>query len=96
MHTNSIILQIAYYRGFHTKLAQGPTGKQGTMLAAGLTHEDADEFCSQPQLAGRISVAASNAPESVTLSGDVDAVKEAKQMLDDRGIFARALKVNKA
>ncbi|KAF8849221.1 putative PKS-NRPS protein [Acephala macrosclerotiorum] len=89
-------IKIAYYRGFHTKLAQGPTGKQGTMLAAGLSHEDADEFCSQPQLAGRISVAASNAPESVTLSGDIDAVKEAKQMLDDRGIFARALKVNKA
>ncbi|CZR52449.1 related to fusarin C cluster-polyketide synthase/NRPS [Phialocephala subalpina] len=94
--TASEAIKIAYYRGFHTKLAQGPTGKQGTMLAAGLSHEDADEFCSQPQLVGRISVAASNAPESVTLSGDVDAVKEAKQMLDDRGIFARALKVNKA
>ncbi|KAH8812401.1 putative PKS-NRPS protein [Xylogone sp. PMI_703] len=89
-------IKIAYYRGLHTKLAQGPSGKEGTMLAAGLSHEDADEFCSQPALAGRIQVAASNAPESVTLSGDVDAVAEAKAMLDERGIFARALKVNKA
>ncbi|KAI6713206.1 hypothetical protein JHW43_004291 [Diplocarpon mali] len=89
-------IKIAYYRGLHTKLAQGPSGKEGTMLAAGLSHEDADEFCSQPTLAGRIQVAASNAPESVTLSGDVDAVKDAKALLDARGIFARALKVNKA
>ncbi|KAG4439443.1 hypothetical protein IFR05_005090 [Cadophora sp. M221] len=89
-------IKIAYYRGLHTKLAQGPSGKEGTMLAAGLSHEDADEFCCHPALVGRIQVAASNAPESVTLSGDVDAVKEAKAMLDERGIFARALKVNKA
>ncbi|KAI9054258.1 hypothetical protein LZ554_001426 [Drepanopeziza brunnea f. sp. 'monogermtubi'] len=89
-------IKIAYYRGLHTKLAQGPSGKEGTMLAAGLSHEDADEFCAQPALSGRIQVAASNAPESVTLSGDIDAIKEAKIILDDRGIFARALKVNKA
>ncbi|PBP20217.1 hybrid PKS-NRPS protein [Diplocarpon rosae] len=89
-------IKIAYYRGLHTKLAQGPSGKEGTMLAAGLSHEDADEFCSQPTLAGRIQVAASNAPESVTLSGDIDAVKDAKTLLDSKGIFARALKVNKA
>lgn len=89
-------IKIAYYRGLHTKLAQGPSGKEGTMLAAGLSHEDADDFCAQPALAGRIQVAASNAPESVTLSGDIDAVKEAKALLDERGIFARTLKVNKA
>ena len=89
-------IKIAYYRGYHTKLAQGPGGEQGTMLAAGLTFDEATEFCSQPSLNGRVQVAASNAPQSVTLSGDVEAINQAKSLLDEKSTFARLLKVNKA
>ena len=89
-------IKIAYYRGYHSKHSQGPGGQAGTMLAAGLSFEEAREFCSQPSINGRVQVAASNAPASVTLSGDVDAIHEAKSMLDRQKTFNRALKVNKA
>ncbi len=89
-------IKIAYYRGYHSKLSQGPGGQAGTMLAAGLSFEEATEFCCQQTLNGRIQVAASNAPASVTLSGDADAIQEAKTILDRQKTFNRALKVNKA
>ncbi|KAH7139912.1 polyketide synthase [Dactylonectria estremocensis] len=89
-------MQIAYYRGFHAKLATGPDGERGGMLAAGLSFEKATQFCSRPEFQGRIQVAASNAPQSVTLSGDIDAIKEAKEQLDADNIFARQLKVDTA
>ncbi|KPM44244.1 Polyketide synthase-nonribosomal peptide synthetase [Neonectria ditissima] len=89
-------MQIAYYRGFHAKLATGPDGERGGMLAAGLSFEKASQFCSRPEFQGRIQVAASNAPQSVTLSGDINAIKEAKEQLDTDNIFARQLKVDTA
>ena len=94
--TASEAIKIAYYRGYHSKLSKGPGGQAGTMLAAGLSFEEAQEFCSQPSINGRVQVAASNAPASVTLSGDVDAIQEAKAMLDKQKTFNRPLKVNKA
>ncbi|KAF7546390.1 hypothetical protein G7Z17_g8465 [Cylindrodendrum hubeiense] len=89
-------MQISYYRGFHAKLATGPDGERGGMLAAGLSFEKATQFCSRPEFQGRIQVAASNAPQSVTLSGDINAIKEAKEQLDKDNIFARQLKVDTA
>ena len=85
---------IAYYRGFHAKVAGGPNGEKGNMMAAGLGVEDAIDFCDQLYLRGRVFIAASNAPASVTLSGDKEAIEEAKKDLDDRGKFARMLQVD--
>jgi hybrid polyketide synthase/nonribosomal peptide synthetase ACE1 len=87
---------VAYYRGVHTKLAGGPNGEPGAMLAVGTSLEDAEEFVALPQFEGRICVAAANSPTSVTLSGDADAVEEAKEVFDDEGRFARTLRVDKA
>ena len=87
---------IAYYRGFLAKLAGGPDGEKGSMMAAGLSVEDAIDFCDQPHLKGRVFIAASNAPSSVTLSGDKEAIEEAKKNLDDRDKFARMLQVDTA
>ncbi|KAH8171057.1 AMP-binding enzyme domain-containing protein [Sarocladium implicatum] len=89
-------MQISYYRGFHAKLAKGPQGQKGGMLAAGLSLQKAKEFCAQPKFHGCLQVAASNAPQSVTLSGDIDAVLEAKKVLDEQGMFSRTLKVDTA
>ncbi|KAL9043159.1 MAG: hypothetical protein Q9214_003585, partial [Letrouitia sp. 1 TL-2023] len=89
-------IKIAYYRGYHSKLSKGANGEAGAMLAAGLSFDEAIEFCSQPAIVNRVAVAASNAPQSVTLSGDVDAVYTAKTLLDKDKIFNRMLKVNKA
>ncbi|OPB36124.1 hypothetical protein A0O28_0108990 [Trichoderma guizhouense] len=89
-------IRIAYYRGVHAHLAGGPDGQKGKMMAVGMGLEQARAFCSQDKLAGRIHVAASNSRSSVTLSGDADAVDEAKELLDSQQSFARLLKVDKA
>lgn len=87
-------IKIAYYRGIVCKLAVGSDGKRGGMIAVGFGYEDGLSFCSTPQMEGRITVACSNSPKSVTLAGDKDAVIEAKQMLDEQGLFNRLLQVD--
>ncbi|KAI1776647.1 hybrid PKS-NRPS PsoA [Hypoxylon cercidicola] len=88
-------IRIAYYRGFHAKLV-GNRGKEGKMMAVGMSYEQALEFCEQTKFRGRITAAASNARSSTTLSGDADAIDEAKEALDQQQTFARLLKVDKA
>ncbi|KAK1241374.1 hypothetical protein MKX08_001348 [Trichoderma sp. CBMAI-0020] len=87
---------IAYYRGVFAHLAGGPEDQKGKMMAVGMSFEQALFFCKEAQFAGRIQVAASNSRSSVTLSGDEDAIEEAKRLLDQQQTFARVLKVEKA
>lgn len=89
-------LHIAYYRGLHAALASGPKGQKGAMLAVGTSLEDARELTALPDFEGRITVAASNSPSSVTLSGDEDAVSQAKDVFEEEKKFVRLLKVEKA
>ncbi|OAA53529.1 Beta-ketoacyl synthase [Cordyceps fumosorosea ARSEF 2679] len=89
-------MQIAYYRGFHAKLARGPAGEAGGMLAVGLSPAEARELCARPEFTGRLQVAACNAPKSVTLSGDKEVVAAAREMLVAQGAFARELRVDTA
>ncbi|KAL8999563.1 MAG: hypothetical protein Q9169_001652 [Polycauliona sp. 2 TL-2023] len=89
-------VKIAYYRGIVCKLAIGVDGKKGAMVAVGFGYEEGIDFCSSANLKGRLTVAASNSPKSVTLSGDEDAVVEAKQLLDKEGMFNRVLQVDTA
>ncbi|KAJ5671462.1 Acyl transferase/acyl hydrolase/lysophospholipase [Penicillium longicatenatum] len=89
-------IKIAYYRGWALQYSGDTNGVKGAMMAAGTSIEDARELCEMPTLEGRICVAASNSPASVTLSGDMDAIEEAKEVLEDEKKFARLLKVDKA
>lgn len=89
-------MQISYYRGLHARLASGSDGKRGGMMAAGLSPMQAREFVARPEFKGRIGVAACNAPRTVTLSGDLDAIVEAKEVLEKDNVFARQLKVDTA
>ncbi|KAJ5976965.1 nonribosomal peptide synthetase 14 [Penicillium viridicatum] len=89
-------IKIAYYRGVYTKLAIGKDGKKGGMIAVGFGYEEGLSFCALDQFADRLTVAASNSPKSVTLSGDLDAVHEAKEMLDAEGLFNRVLRLDTA
>lgn len=89
-------IQIAYYRGKCAHEARGADGQPGGMLAVGMDYDSADAFCKQPEYGGRLCVAASNAPKSVTLSGDLDAVKQAKSHFDQNETFARQLQVDTA
>lgn len=94
--SQSDAIRIAYYRGLHSKLAAGSAGQKGGMLAVGTSYHDAQELCALEDFEGRIVIAASNSAESVTLSGDIDAIEEAKVILEEEGKFVRPLRVDKA
>ncbi|GJD00768.1 hybrid pks-nrps [Colletotrichum higginsianum] len=85
-------IRIAFYRGLYASRLAGV----GSMMAVGVGVDAAEEFCREESFRGRICLAAKNSPSSVTLSGDVDAVLEAKAALDERGVFARVLRTDKA
>lgn len=85
-----------YYRGLYAGLAQGPDGKPGAMMAVGISFDEAAAFCARPEYADRICVAASNSPASITLSGNQDAIEEARAVFEAQGTFARVLRVEKA
>lgn len=89
-------IRIAYYRGWSLQFAGDSEGTKGAMMAVGTSIEDAKELCDMPSLEGRICVAASNSSASVTLSGDADAIEEAKEIFEDEKKFVRLLKVDKA
>ncbi|KAF3896266.1 hypothetical protein GY631_2152 [Trichophyton interdigitale] len=76
-------IRVAYYRGLYAKFAGSSSGKKGAMMAVGTTLEDAEEFCQLEEFHGRITVAASNAATSVTLSGDEDAIDAALVVFKD-------------
>ncbi|KAK1961304.1 PKS-NRPS hybrid [Colletotrichum sublineola] len=84
-------IRVAFYRGLYAKLAG-----RGAMMAVGISGKAAEDFCRDAPFKGRICLAAKNSPSSVTLSGDVDAIQEAKEVFDDRKVFARLLKTDKA
>jgi hybrid polyketide synthase/nonribosomal peptide synthetase ACE1 len=89
-------IRIAYYRGWSLQNARDSNGVKGAMMAVGTSLEDAKELCDMPSLEGRICVAASNSSASVTLSGDADAIDEAKDIFEDEKKFTRLLTVDKA
>ncbi|RMD44214.1 hypothetical protein DV735_g784, partial [Chaetothyriales sp. CBS 134920] len=89
-------IRIAFYRGLYAKLAGSATGTAGAMMAVALSLEEATTFLLEHGLEGRGGIAAVNAPESVTLSGDRDAMAQAKAALDSRSAFGRMLKVDTA
>lgn len=89
-------IRIAYYRGLHSLIASSIDGKAGKMMAAGMDFGSACLFCQRLQFDGKIKVAASNSNTLVTLSGDEDAIVQAKSVLDEEHIFARILNVDKA
>ncbi|RYO96929.1 hypothetical protein DL766_001217 [Monosporascus sp. MC13-8B] len=87
-------VKVAYYRGYFTSLT--PSDRPGAMMAVGTSADDANELCSLSIFKGRLAVAAINSPSSVTVSGDRDAIEQAKEVLEDEKKFARILKVDKA
>ncbi|KAL2169173.1 hypothetical protein VTG60DRAFT_6413 [Thermothelomyces hinnuleus] len=91
-------LCVAYYRGMNCKHAGSPNGSHiaGAMLAVGTSPADAEEICSDPDFAGRISVAAVNSSSSVTISGDEDAIAELEAIMEEEKKFDRRLRVDNA
>ncbi|PVH71608.1 hypothetical protein DL98DRAFT_471444 [Cadophora sp. DSE1049] len=89
-------IRVAYYRGYYAKLASGPEGLAGSMIAVGTTFEDGKAMCELEDFEGRITVAANNSPDSITISGDSDAIAEVIVVFEEEGKSVRQLKVNTA
>ena len=82
---------VIYHRGRCMDLA---SSLSGAMLAAGLSGDEAAALVQR--FDGRISVAALNSPQSVTLSGDKDLLEEVAAELKSSEIFVRFLDVKYA
>ncbi|KAK2749193.1 Type I Iterative PKS [Myotisia sp. PD_48] len=77
---------VAFYRG---KVVRD-INTNGSMMAVGL-----GETAVQPYLeeaGGKVTIACHNSPVSLTLSGDADALETMRVKLDEKKIFARAVK----
>lgn len=87
-------IRIAYLRGLHSHLAQGPDGEQGKMMAVGMSQDQAKAFCAE--FNNEISLAACNSTRSCTLAGNASVIDAAREKLEAAGVFARVLQVDKA
>ncbi|OOF98604.1 hypothetical protein ASPCADRAFT_162193 [Aspergillus carbonarius ITEM 5010] len=90
--TASDAIRLAYLRGLMTKHA-GANGQPGAMLASGIPWEEAQALCDEG-FSGKVRVAASNSPVSVTFSGDVAAVQELEWMLKSLDLPVHRLRVD--
>lgn len=75
----------AYYRGKSVALVT----RDGSMAALGQTQQDCEEIL-EP-LKPRVSIAAINSPESITVSGDSEVIQEVVSIASSKGIFNRVL-----
>jgi acyl transferase domain-containing protein/NADPH:quinone reductase-like Zn-dependent oxidoreductase/NADP-dependent 3-hydroxy acid dehydrogenase YdfG len=89
--THHDAIKLAYVRG----LSSAAVSKQGAMMAAGLSQEEAQMYLANVST-GSAVVACINSPSSVTLSGDVGAIDQLETLISSDGKFARKLKVTTA
>lgn len=89
--THADAVKIAYVRG----LSSATVTRQGGMLAAGLSRDEAKEYLAKVPEDSAV-VACINSPSSVTLSGNLDAIQTLEKLISADGKFARALKVKTA
>ena len=80
---------------YHRSQIQSRAAGLGGMLAVGLSYSDAEQLLQDYREAG-VDIAAVNGPESLTLSGNSDALSEIAAVLEERGAFHRALQVEVA
>jgi malonyl CoA-acyl carrier protein transacylase len=94
MITRQDALKIAFHRGRATKrIAEIKPEQQGGMLACALSEEKAQKYLSFINSNYVAVVACINSPDSVTISGDVEALQVLEKLLTSDGIFNRRLKV---
>lgn len=77
----------AYYRGY----VVDQMSTRGAMMAAGLCAEECVKLIEENTLTDKIRVACVNSPESVTLSGDADAVEIMLEVVKAKGVLSRKL-----
>ncbi|MGE0127974.1 MAG: type I polyketide synthase [Blastocatellales bacterium] len=76
---------------FHRSRLQQRAAGKGKMAAVSLSLQEAERAIEGYE--DRISIAAINSPNAVTLSGDAEAIAEVAQILEQRQVFCRLLQV---
>ncbi|KAK0757783.1 hypothetical protein N5P37_009799 [Trichoderma harzianum] len=96
--THRQAMATAYYRAIlaaeESARVSGP--QKGGMAAVGLGADEAQEYLDRVADVGKVVIACVNSPQSVTVSGDNDAVVAVEALCKDEGVFARKLKVEQA
>ncbi|KAL9080059.1 MAG: hypothetical protein Q9159_007665 [Coniocarpon cinnabarinum] len=88
---------IAYHRGRLSGMIKSLNPeRQGGMMAVGLPESSVQEYLTRLQKPESVVVACMNSPTSITLSGDLESLKQLKTMFDTASVFARTLKVENA
>ncbi|WP_068136335.1 type I polyketide synthase [Roseimaritima ulvae] len=82
-------VQVIYYRS----QAQSRAAGQGGMLAVGLSQQQALELIEDYE---GVSIGTINGPEMLTLSGDLLPLQQIAEVLEQRNVFQRAVKVEVA
>ncbi|KAK3689344.1 hypothetical protein B0T22DRAFT_427611 [Podospora appendiculata] len=87
-------LAAAYFRGTASAGLRKKQSTIGGMMAVGCSRDDAQKLMKETGL--KATVACVNSPSNVTISGDATMLDALRAILDERGIFARRLKVDVA
>jgi myxalamid-type polyketide synthase MxaE and MxaD len=85
--------EAAHVISLRSRLMRRVSGR-GAMAVVGLPLAETEEVLVGRE--DRLSVAVSNGPRSTVVSGDPQAVEEVLEILDDRGVFCRPVKVDVA
>lgn len=88
-------MSVAYHRGVSSSNMQKKSTVSGSMMAVGLSKADTLPYLAE-LTQGKVVVACTNSPSSVTVSGDTTAIDELLALLNDKKIFARKLAVDTA
>ncbi|KAF4965337.1 hypothetical protein FSARC_6852 [Fusarium sarcochroum] len=97
--THRQAMATAYYRAMLVadETHRVPGAAKGAMAAVGLGVEAVQPYLDRlTKDNGKAVVACVNSPQSVTISGDADAVQEIEDLCKQDGVFARRLKVQQA
>ncbi|KAK4064095.1 uncharacterized protein Triagg1_9251 [Trichoderma aggressivum f. europaeum] len=96
--THRQAIATAYYRAVLAadESSRVPGAPKGGMAAVGLGADDAREYLDRVADVGKVVIACVNSPQSVTVSGDNDAVAAVEALCKEEGVFARKLKVEQA
>lgn len=88
-------MSIAYHRGVVAGKLSESGNVNGAMLAVGMPANDIQPYLDALSL-GKVVVACKNSPSSLTISGDLAAVKELEEILLQKQVFCRRLAIDVA
>lgn len=96
--THRQAMATAYYRAVLAadESIRVPGAPKGGMAAVGLGADEAQEYLDRVADVGKVVIACVNSPQSVTVSGDNDAVAAVEALCKEEDVFARKLKVEQA